>query len=96
MAEQQVQLTDLNFSQLQEVKRQLDEVSLPMECFIATDSLTLRPSGRQQEVEHLTTSFGQLKQAQAKYRSCVNDIEEVKPTTAGECRLAIRRTKKPC
>jgi hypothetical protein len=27
MAEQQVQLTDLNFSQLQEVKRQLDEVS---------------------------------------------------------------------
>ncbi|KAI5450857.1 subunit of tubulin prefoldin [Naganishia albida] len=60
MAEQQVQLTDLNFSQLQEVKRQLDE-----------------------EVEHLTTSFGQLKQAQAKYRSCVNDIEEVKPTTAG-------------
>ncbi|KAJ9096612.1 hypothetical protein QFC20_006374 [Naganishia adeliensis] len=60
MAEQQVQLTDLNFSQLQEVKRQLDE-----------------------EVEHLTTSFGQLKQAQAKYRSCVNDIEEIKPTTAG-------------
>jgi hypothetical protein len=45
MAEQQVQLTDLNFSQLQEVKRQLDEVSwhicLPrvtlslIMCFIA-------------------------------------------------------------
>jgi hypothetical protein len=29
MAEQQVQLTDLNFQQLQEVKRQLDEVSAP-------------------------------------------------------------------
>ena len=28
MAEQQVQLTDLNLQQLQEVKRQLDEVSL--------------------------------------------------------------------
>ncbi|KAJ9095030.1 hypothetical protein QFC21_005823 [Naganishia friedmannii] len=60
MAEQQVQLTDLNFQQLQEVKRQLDE-----------------------EVEHLTTSFGQLKQAQSKYRSCVLDIEQVKPDAAG-------------
>ncbi|GHJ83697.1 hypothetical protein NliqN6_0099 [Naganishia liquefaciens] len=60
MAEQQVQLTDLNLQQLQEVKRQLDE-----------------------EVEHLTNSFGQLKQAQAKYRSCVADIEELKPTTSG-------------
>jgi hypothetical protein len=28
MAEQQVQLTDLNLQQLQEVKRQLDEVSI--------------------------------------------------------------------
>ncbi|KAJ9105799.1 hypothetical protein QFC19_003366 [Naganishia cerealis] len=64
MAEQQVQLTDLNFSQLQEVKRQLDE-----------------------EVEHLTTSFGQLKQAQTKYRSCMLDIEEVKPEAAGNTLL---------
>jgi prefoldin alpha subunit len=38
----------------------------------------------------LTTSFGQLKQAQAKYRSCVNDIEEVKPTTAGKPRVRIK------
>lgn len=41
----------------------------------------------------MTTSFGQLKQAQAKYRSCVNDIEEIKPTTAGKCRARITEYK---
>ncbi|RSH79057.1 subunit of tubulin prefoldin [Apiotrichum porosum] len=58
MAEQQVQITDLDPQQLQEVKKQLDE-----------------------ELDHLTNSFGQLKQAQAKFRSCMSDIDELTPAT---------------
>lgn len=34
-----------------------------------------------QELDHLTNSFGQLKQAQGKFRSCVNDIDALTPDT---------------
>ena len=61
MAEQQINLTELNVEQLQEVKRQLDA-----------------------ELEHLTNSYGQLKQAQSKFKSCVNDINELTPSAKGE------------
>ncbi|RSH90616.1 subunit of tubulin prefoldin [Saitozyma podzolica] len=60
MAEQQVQLTDLDPVQLQEVKKQLD-----------------------QELEHLTSSYQQLKSAQAKFKACVNDLQELKPGSKG-------------
>lgn len=38
-----------------------------------------------QELEHLTNSFGQLKQAQAKFLGCMNDIGEMTPDTARAC-----------
>lgn len=42
-----------------------------------------------QELEHLTTSFGQLKQAQAKFKSCVDDTTEIDPrnTSSSPCCL---------
>ncbi|ORX33567.1 Prefoldin [Kockovaella imperatae] len=61
MAEQQVNLADLNLEQLQEVKKQLD-----------------------QEIEHLTSSYSQLKSAQAKFKSCASDVEELKPSSKGK------------
>lgn len=35
----------------------------------------------QQELDHLTSSYAQLKQAQAKFRSCISDIDELTPVT---------------
>ncbi|ORY25160.1 Prefoldin [Naematelia encephala] len=61
MAEQQVQLQDLDPAQLQEVKKQLD-----------------------QELDHLTNSYQQLKQAQSKFRACANDINELTPSSKGK------------
>ncbi|KLT40662.1 Prefoldin alpha subunit [Cutaneotrichosporon oleaginosum] len=31
-----------------------------------------------EELDHLTSSYAQLKQAQAKFRGCVNDVDELK------------------
>ncbi|WWC85545.1 prefoldin, alpha subunit [Kwoniella dendrophila CBS 6074] len=56
MAEQQVNITDLDPTQLQEVKKQLD-----------------------QELDHLTNSYSQLKQAQTKFKSCVENVNSLKP-----------------
>ena len=75
MAEQQVNLTDLDPMQLQEVKKQLDQVSQWSKSRAPTD---------RQELEHLTTSYQQLKQAQAKFRSCANEINELTPASKGE------------
>ncbi|KAJ8480989.1 hypothetical protein ONZ45_g7113 [Pleurotus djamor] len=33
----------------------------------------------EEELNHLTTSFAQLKQAQAKFRSCIENVAEIKP-----------------
>ena len=76
MAEQQVNLTDLDLNQLQDVKKQLDSVSY-VSCLVKgfTD---------EQELEHLTGSYQQLKQAQAKFRSCVSDISELTPSSKGK------------
>ncbi|EKM51411.1 uncharacterized protein PHACADRAFT_263515 [Phanerochaete carnosa HHB-10118-sp] len=52
---QQVNVTDLDLSQLAEVRRQLEE-----------------------ELSHLTNSFTQLKQAQAKFKACIDNVAEVK------------------
>ncbi|WWD22330.1 prefoldin, alpha subunit [Kwoniella shandongensis] len=61
MAEQQVNITDLEPAQLQEVKKQLD-----------------------QELEHLTNSYSQLKQAQTKFRSCVENVSSLSPASKGK------------
>ena len=75
MAEQQVNLTDLDLNQLQDVKKQLDAVSFG---FVLVKGFT-----NEQELEHLTGSYQQLKQAQAKFRSCVSDISELTPSSKG-------------
>ncbi|KAG6852736.1 hypothetical protein C0991_009452 [Blastosporella zonata] len=36
------------------------------------------------ELNHLTNSFAQLKQAQAKFKSCVENVREVKPENANK------------
>ena len=36
-----------------------------------------------QELSHLTNSFTQLKQAQSKFRACVDNVAEVKPANKG-------------
>lgn len=35
------------------------------------------------EVQHLTSSFGQLKAAQAKFKSCIESVATVKPENKG-------------
>ncbi|KAJ6629881.1 Prefoldin alpha-like protein [Mycena sp. CBHHK59/15] len=58
---QQVSVTDLDISQLADVRRQLEE-----------------------ELNHLTNSFAQLKQAQAKFKACIENVAEVKPANKGK------------
>jgi len=91
MAEKQISLTDLNSGQLQEVKRQLEEVRPAQgnpqnRCTRSS----LQAWVRDQEIEHLSTSFGSLRSAQAKYRSCANDVQEMKPSTKGEIKQLMR------
>lgn len=70
---QLVNLTDLDVSQLSEVRRQLEEVLVP---FSPDDLLGLTFV---KELNHLTNSFAQLKQAQAKFKACIENIGEMQP-----------------
>ncbi|KAG6836977.1 hypothetical protein H0H93_016930 [Arthromyces matolae] len=38
----------------------------------------------EEELNHLTNSFAQLKQAQAKFKACIDNVKEVKPENAGK------------
>jgi len=38
----------------------------------------------EEELNHLTNSFAQLKQAQAKFKSCIQNVGEVKPENQGK------------
>ncbi|KAI0033587.1 Prefoldin alpha subunit [Vararia minispora EC-137] len=38
----------------------------------------------EEELTHLTNSFSQLKQAQAKFRSCIDSVKEVAPQNQGK------------
>ncbi|KAL0572216.1 subunit of tubulin prefoldin [Marasmius crinis-equi] len=53
---QVINLSDLDLSQLGDVRRQFEE-----------------------ELNHLTNSFTQLKQAQAKFTACIENVNEMKP-----------------
>lgn len=64
---QQIALTDLNLTQLSDVKRQLEE-----------------------ELNHLTNSFAQLKAAQAKFTNCIENVKELGGKNAGMHRLSRR------
>ncbi|KAJ7090833.1 Prefoldin subunit-domain-containing protein [Mycena belliarum] len=57
---QQVSVTDLDVSQLAEVRRQLEE-----------------------ELNHLTNSFAQLKRAQATFKACGENAAELKAANTG-------------
>jgi prefoldin alpha subunit len=75
---QQVSVTDLDVSQLADVRRQLEEVTLSE--LLHRDN----PSNRgTQELNHLTNSFAQLKQAQAKFKACIENVAEIKPANKG-------------
>ncbi|KAJ6453235.1 Prefoldin alpha-like protein [Mycena vitilis] len=37
-----------------------------------------------EELDHLTSSFGQLKQAQTKFRACIENVAEIKPANNSE------------
>ncbi|RDB22025.1 putative prefoldin subunit 5 [Hypsizygus marmoreus] len=52
---QPVSVTDLDVTQLADVRKQLEE-----------------------ELNHLTNSFAQLKQAQSKFKACIENVGEVK------------------
>ncbi|KAG9070798.1 subunit of tubulin prefoldin [Linnemannia hyalina] len=54
MAQQKIELQDLDLQQLVEVKKQLEE-----------------------ELSHLTSSFGQLKQAQNRFADCIESCKSV-------------------
>ncbi|TFK51279.1 Prefoldin-domain-containing protein [Heliocybe sulcata] len=58
---QQINVADLELSQLAEVRTQLEE-----------------------ELNHLTNSFTQLKQAQAKFKACIENVGEVNPNNTGK------------
>ncbi len=45
---------------------------------LALCSMLTMGHDQMQELDHLTNSFGQLKQAQTKFKSCVNDVNELK------------------
>ncbi|TFK38519.1 Prefoldin [Crucibulum laeve] len=38
----------------------------------------------EEELNHLTNSFAQLKQAQAKFKACIDNVNEVKPENKGK------------
>jgi prefoldin subunit 5 len=60
-----VDLTTLSVQQLSEVKKQLDEGFTPK-----------GDSDRLIELEHLSQSFSQLRQARSKFADCVKSINE--------------------
>jgi prefoldin alpha subunit len=38
----------------------------------------------EQELQHLTSSYGQLKAAQAKFRTCIESVDAIRPENAGK------------
>ncbi|KAJ6589305.1 Prefoldin [Mycena capillaripes] len=38
----------------------------------------------EEELNHLTNSFAQLKQAQAKFKTCIENVTEIKPSNKGK------------
>ncbi|KAJ7901130.1 Prefoldin alpha-like protein, partial [Mycena olivaceomarginata] len=44
------------------------------------------------ELNHLTNSFAQLKQAQAKFKACIENVAEIKPTNKGSKTILVPLT----
>ena len=86
-----INLNELPLQQLQAVKQQMEEV-----CFIFAPIMNpARPSliciryqlqtkhSFSQELRHLTGSYAQLKQAQAKFNDCVDSLDSINGQSAG-------------
>ncbi|KAI0820923.1 hypothetical protein BC628DRAFT_1422582 [Trametes gibbosa] len=71
-APQQINVTDLDVPQLADVRRQLEEPQ-PQSAHALT-----RPRPPPQELTHLSNSYAQLRQAQAKFRACIDNVAQVK------------------
>ncbi|KAH0835695.1 Prefoldin subunit-domain-containing protein [Lanmaoa asiatica] len=78
---QQINVADLDTQQLADVRRQLEEVNLPPFSLVHSADSEIHTCT--QELNHLTSSFAQLKQAQSKFKSCLENVGEVKPKNAG-------------
>ena len=86
---QQINVADLDIQQLADVRRQLEEVNLPLFSLVGTADSEIHIA-RTQELNHLTSSFAQLKQAQSKFKSCLENVGEVKPKNAGKSNWFVR------
>jgi len=76
-----INISDLDISQLADVKKQLDDVSPLVLAVLLSDSL--------QELTHLSSSFAQLRQAQAKFKSCIHNIRHITPNNKRETRPSL-------
>ena len=83
-----VSVEDLNIQQLAEVKRQLDEVYSLL--FVVLQHHSSNQRSLIQELTHLTNSFTQLKAAQSKFKTCVDNVAEVKPANKGACIATVK------
>jgi|ERR1700722_3929643 len=80
---QPINVADLDVSQLSDVRRQLEEVCpIPLLHRCDTDHSF-------KELNHLTNSFAQLKQAQAKFKTCMENVGEIKPQNKGISYLSV-------
>ena len=79
-------LADLDLQQLADVRRQLEEASPPKISIPITLTHAFHLA---QELSHLTNSFTQLRQAQAKFRACIENVAEVQPQNKGAPRPTV-------
>lgn len=83
---QTINISDLDIAQLSDVRKQLEEVS---RSGLAAEKKT-EMSALRQELNHLTNSFAQLRQAQAKFKACIENVSEAKAGNKGEFRFSSR------
>ncbi|RPD53585.1 Prefoldin-domain-containing protein [Lentinus tigrinus ALCF2SS1-7] len=75
---QQVNVMDLDVPQLADVRRQLGRGGpLASQAILRPAFLLIHT--RTQELSHHSNSYTQLRQAQAKFRSCIENVGQVKP-----------------
>ena len=77
MQPQQVDITDIDIQQSADIRRQLEEVSLPIAC---RSRISLHETG----VESAHQLFVQLKQVQPKFKQCLVNVAEAKPKNTGQ------------
>ena len=85
-----VNVADLDIAQLADVKRQLDQASV-IQTSRSFIWITYCDFDCTQELEHLTSSFAQLKQAQAKFSACAENVTQVAPPNASTFLVSLVR-----